>query len=157
MNFAVSQNETLNFDLLVGHRTTAGYSLTIVRSPAGEGTTLCHVNPALAAQSMRHALTASASDDACLIEFGRQLFAKLFTGEIGALYRASTGIARGQQARLQIRLRLEAPELAALPWEYLYDAQENSFLALSAETAFVRYVPMNVPSRPPQSDSPCGY
>jgi len=35
-----------------------------------------------------------------------------------------------------------------LPWEYLYDPQEDCFLAISPETPLVRYVPMPHSSRP---------
>jgi WD40 repeat protein len=42
---------------------------------------------------------------------------------------------------LRVRMRLsEAPELADLPWEYLYDQTMSRFLALSQETPLVRYL-----------------
>jgi hypothetical protein len=41
---------------------------------------------------------------------------------------------------LRIRLHLgETPELADLPWEYLYRPQRREFLALSTERPIVRY------------------
>ncbi len=44
-------------------------------------------------------------------------------------------------AGLRLRLRLaEVPELADIPWEYLYYQPLNRFLALSSETPIVRYL-----------------
>lgn len=148
MNAAIRQNEILTFELLVGHKTPAGYPLTITRSPAGEGAALCRLNPDIDLQPALQTLRARDIGDAFLTQFGSYLFEELFTGEINAIYRASLGIARGQYARLRIRLRMEPPELAVLPWEYLYDGQEDSLLAISTETPLVRYVPVSVPSRP---------
>ncbi|MEP6872575.1 MAG: CHAT domain-containing protein [Anaerolineaceae bacterium] len=54
--------------------------------------------------------------------------------------------ASAQDAGLRIRLRLsETPELADLPWEYLYNAPLNRFLSLSTETPVVRY--LDLPER----------
>src|SRR4029077_5893738 len=47
---------------------------------------------------------------------------------------------------LRIRLRLtDVPELADLPWEFLYDAAQNHFLTTSTETPLVRY--LDLPQR----------
>jgi hypothetical protein len=42
---------------------------------------------------------------------------------------------------LRIRLRLTGlPELANMPWEFLYDERAERFLALSYKTSIVRYL-----------------
>ena len=47
---------------------------------------------------------------------------------------------------MRVRLRLaECPELADLPWEFLYDRDAHRFLALSEWTPLVRY--LDLPSR----------
>ncbi|MEZ4869996.1 MAG: SUMF1/EgtB/PvdO family nonheme iron enzyme [Caldilineaceae bacterium] len=49
--------------------------------------------------------------------------------------------ARQQGQGVRIRLRLsETPELADLPWEFLYDAGQSHFLAYSTTTPLVRYL-----------------
>jgi CHAT domain len=50
---------------------------------------------------------------------------------------------------MRLRLRLtDAPELAELPWEFLYDPRHNKFLAQSRHTPLVRYLDLpNPPSR----------
>jgi CHAT domain-containing protein len=99
-------------------------------------------------QDALKAIEARKTDAAFLAELGGFFFDELFTGDVATLYRTSLGMARGQGKRLRIRLRIGPPELSALPWEYLYDAHEQTALATSLETALVRYVPMRVPARP---------
>jgi ATP/maltotriose-dependent transcriptional regulator MalT len=136
------------FELLIGNRTPEGYLATVVESPAGEGEALCvlHVDEEL--QDVLRIVEQGVVDEHYLAEFGAFLFSKLFTGDVASLYRTSLGMIRSQAKRLRIRLRIMPPELAALPWEYLLDLQEQSFLAISPETALVRYVPITLPVRP---------
>jgi WD40 repeat protein len=73
--------------------------------------------------------------------FGGRLFNALFTGESLGLLRASLNDAYHSADKLRIRLRLsDAPNLADLPWEYLYNSTLNRFLALDDDTALVRYL-----------------
>ena len=64
-------------------------------------------------------------------ETGRALFDELFRGDLLRLYAQAT--APGQQVRL--RLISHAPDLLAVPWEYLYDAQP---IALDRDRSLVR-------------------
>jgi hypothetical protein len=77
-------------------------------------------------------------------ELGGKLFDAVFAGELRSCLRASLEAARGREdTGLRIRLRLQdAPELADVPWEYLYDRSQDRFLAQSVETPLVRYVEM---------------
>lgn len=137
------------FDLLIGSRTPDGYPVTITRAPAGDAKGTCRLDPVT--PEFQAALTRienEEADEAFLTQFGRGLFEELFTGEIAAVFHDSLGQARGQGRGLRVRLRLEPPELAALPWEYLNDPQEDRFLAISPETPLVRYVPMRSATRP---------
>lgn len=78
--------------------------------------------------------------------FGERLFRAAFPEEVRDCLRVSLDAADGQGAGLRIRLRLnEVPELADLPWEYLWDPSHRRFLALSASTPIVRYI--EVPER----------
>ena len=53
-----------------------------------------------------------------------------------------------EEAALRIRLRMSGcPELADLPWELLYDRDEDWFLALSDRTPVIRYVQLPNPPR----------
>lgn len=138
-----------SFDLLIGAKTAEGYSVTITRAPAGDATGLCQIDLASSdLQAILLRLETGDADEAFLADLGRSLFAALFTEDIAAVFRSSLGLARGQDKGLRVRLRMEPPELAALPWEYLYDPDEDRFLAISPETPLVRYVPMRSTTRP---------
>ena len=53
----------------------------------------------------------------------------------------SPALTEQTQSRLRIRLRFsDAPELAVLPWEYLYAPQLQRFVALSNRTLLNRYL-----------------
>jgi hypothetical protein len=73
---------------------------------------------------------------------GRVLFEALFTSEVLSRYRSSLDRAREQGKHLRLRLRVEAPQLAALPWEFLYDQAEGDHITLLRETPFTRYLEM---------------
>ncbi|HEY0556635.1 MAG TPA: CHAT domain-containing protein, partial [Thermoanaerobaculia bacterium] len=87
-------------------------------------------------------------------ELGGRLFGSVFASEVGACLQSSIYYAESREGGLRIRLRLDAPGLADLPWEYLYNASLNSFLALSAETSLVRYLDLARPMRPPLLSPP---
>ena len=73
-------------------------------------------------------------------DIGRQLFEALFTGSIYGVYRASLGVAQQRGTRLRVVLRLAAPELAALPWEMLFDPETETYLCRH-EPLVRRHVP----------------
>lgn len=144
----ISEQLYETFELLVGAKTPSGYPVTIIDSPAGDGEALCVLENDWELQNALQALEYGEADDGFLVELGSFLFDELFVGEVATLYHTSLGMVRSQGKRLRVRLRLTPPELAALPWEYLYDLQEDAFLAISLETALVRYVPVRLPVRP---------
>lgn len=73
--------------------------------------------------------------------FGKQLYETVFSSNVEQLWRSSLKKAKAEKKGLRLRLRLiNVPELATLPWEYLYDPKRRRFLAHSAETPIVRYL-----------------
>jgi formylglycine-generating enzyme required for sulfatase activity len=137
------------FELLISSRTGDGYPVTITRAPAGDATGFCRLDPTSPAlQTALTRLDEGDADEALLRQLGRLLFEALFSDEIASVLRGSLGQVRGHGKGLRVRLRLEPPELGALPWEYLYDPEEDRFLAISHETPLVRYVPMRSATRP---------
>ncbi|NOZ29475.1 MAG: CHAT domain-containing protein [Chloroflexi bacterium] len=68
---------------------------------------------------------------------GRQLFSALFRDQVLTRWRESEAIARERDRGLRLRLRVP-PELAALPWELLFDPETGRFLAHSSQQPLVR-------------------
>ncbi|MEK6288732.1 MAG: CHAT domain-containing protein [Acidobacteriota bacterium] len=74
-------------------------------------------------------------------KFGGRLFDKVFGRRVYARLSESINDANDENKGLRIRLRLnDVPELAELPWEYLYDTEVERFLFLSSNTPLVRYL-----------------
>lgn len=72
-------------------------------------------------------------------EVGQQLFETVFSGPVAGAYRASQGVAQERGGDVQVLLRLSAPELAALPWETLFDPESGAFVC--RREPVVRHVP----------------
>jgi hypothetical protein len=81
-------------------------------------------------------------------EFGQSMFEALFSGDVRAAYDVARHEAGRQAASLRVKLRLGVPSLAALPWEYLYDARRGEYLCLSRSTPVVRYLEIPDALRP---------
>ena len=72
-------------------------------------------------------------------ELGESLFDCLFSGDIAQRYRSSLAIARSQDVGLRLRLGFsDAPTLIDIPWELLFDSDNNDYLGLSTETPIIR-------------------
>lgn len=92
------------------------------------------------------------SDEGPVQQFGKELFAFAFPPEVRAQWVASRRRAAEREASLELRLRIGPPELAALPWEFLYDADRDGYLCL--QNPFVRYLDLVDPPRPLRVDPP---
>lgn len=79
--------------------------------------------------------------------FGRTLFDFLLPGETRTLYYECLREAAHHDRGVRLKLSLHTPALAALPWEFLYDARKRDFICLDPHTPLVRYTEM--PQTPP--------
>lgn len=87
--------------------------------------------------------------------FGRSLYTALLTDESYARFKSALDQIHLQGDRACIRLHLlNTPELMNLPWEYLYDANGDTFWALSADTPIVRFVELAQPVLPLPTEPP---
>ncbi len=125
----------LNFDLHI-EPWKDGYRVLVVESPVDRG--CCSYFTSVAPDGPPHAW----SDLEEIKAFGEHLFRTVFQGEILSYLRRSQDEAERQGADgLRIRLLLtDVPELAPLPWEFLYDPAAGQFLSLSTKTPIVRYL-----------------
>lgn len=141
----------LDFDLEVEATATPdSYQVSVVSSPTGEasGTMSFPFNPdalenvILKLGRTRSGVRAIGSPTQQLAkQFGSTLYDALFAGEVGICFRRSLDAAAANGKGLRVRLRLGgAPQLADVPWEYLYPSGLKQFLVLSTKTPVVRYL-----------------
>ena len=98
---------------------------------------------------MRGVRRIDAPDVAAAKRFGGNLFQAVFNGDVQGCWRSSLSASAQRDTRLRMRLRFtDTPELANLPWEYLFSTSLNRFLALDDELAIVRYLDMPERTRP---------
>lgn len=157
----------LDFDIEISEGQGRSYPLS-VRSPAGEArATMEFPFGELALQnrmqSLQLALLKSSSarqrqvltpEEKTVRDFGKALFKALLVDDVGALYQASLTRAEMQEQGLRLRLRIHAPELAVLPWEYLYDVRQREYVCLSTHTPLVRFPESPLPQRPMEITPP---
>ncbi|HKV11310.1 MAG TPA: CHAT domain-containing protein [Thermoanaerobaculia bacterium] len=141
----------LDFDLWIDQRSDGTYRAKAWSGAAGFEATQCFSLPAalaggdlcFAGSGVRRGGPGEAVDGASPEEAGGELFRAVFRGELLKAFQGCLDKARGTPG-MRIRLRLnDVPELAGLPWEYLYDAEGRGFLALSGRTPVVRYLEMS--------------
>ena len=151
----------LDFEIEIGQGEAGEYSVKVLRSPAGEAQATLNL-PFDNLQLERYqdklqiALLRSAEkrrqmvspEEQVVQEFGGKLFDVLLTGEVRSRYDISQAQARQQGKGLRLKLRIQPPELAALPWEFLYDPRRDGYVCLSANTPVVRYLELPQPLPP---------
>ncbi|MBN1934738.1 MAG: CHAT domain-containing protein [Anaerolineae bacterium] len=135
----------------------AAYRVSVPRSPSGQAQATMHLRFDPAALSARlaeieEAISAGQTDQ--VQAFGSDLFDALFADDVGRIYALSLQAVRAQGEGLRIKLRINAPELIALPWEVLYDARQDEWVTLSRHTPIIRYLDLPLPEtdlavRPP--------
>jgi CHAT domain-containing protein len=156
-----SQGEDfLDFELEIGAGSGRAYPVAVVRSAAGEARGMMQFpydelvlkNQLL---TLQNALLSSADgrrhvrpEEQNVQDFGRSLYNTLFTGEVGNLYAISQREADQQSKGLRIKLRILSPEMAALPWEFLYDPGHDEYVCLSRKTPLIRYIELPEPPQP---------
>ena len=134
-----------DFDLLI-ERSGGEYKSRVIDSPAGEASTRFQL-PFSQTDienffiQIGHTRLIETSQMQKMRAFGQELFEATFTGTVRDKFRESLTDVNRNQEGLRIRLRIEdVPELANLPWEFLYDTSLSRFLTLSIETPLVRYL-----------------
>lgn len=145
----------LDFELEIASAGDGSYTVRVLRSPAGEATGTMHLSlesmevseriEALQTALLRSGTSGQgrATPEGQTVEqFGKDLWAALFNGDVLAAFEVSRKEARQQGHGMRLKLRLGTPELAALPWEYLYDTRRDDYLSVSSTTPLVRYIPL---------------
>jgi formylglycine-generating enzyme required for sulfatase activity len=148
----------LELDLLIEYQGGTEYRIRVLNSPVGQATANFSVpfsdleleNFVLRVARTRRKVRGRDSPEMQMAKtFGARLFESVFNGEVRSCFTSSLYEANRQNAGLRVRLRLsDAPKLADIPWEFLYNPSANRFLSLSVETPLIRYLEMPEVIRP---------
>jgi len=147
----------LDFDLAI-EPAGDGFVARVFNSPGGQASAAFKTpfsdleveNFLLRVGRTRHAVRRIESPEMASAKvFGGQLFDGVFAGDVRGCLRSSIDEANRQGAGLRVRLHLgKVPQLADLPWEFLYNASMNRFLTLSVDTPLVRFLDLPERIRP---------
>jgi formylglycine-generating enzyme required for sulfatase activity len=142
--------EYLDFELNIGEGQGNLYPVIVLRSPVGETRSLLTF-PFTKLELQNHLLALQVAllrsggrrrrlseEERTVRAFGQALFEILMGGVVGTLYYASLREAARMDRGVRIKLRIDPPFLAALPWEFLYDPLHKEFVCLSSHTPLVR-------------------
>ncbi len=136
--------EYLNFDIRI--LSNAPYLVIAERYQAGEAEG--KLDLAIESPEVRKALTRlekRQTDQACLVEFGKFLFNRLFANQVGAQFHEAIGFSRARKDQgVRIRLRISAQELGAIPWELLFHPT-RSFLGTDMTSPVIRWLSVDQP------------
>lgn len=154
----------LDFDLKL-ERNDDQYTARILQSPAGEAAnvfTLPFSDDRLENLILKiggHPSTIRGSHSVEMTaarELGGRLFDAVFAGDVRACFKNSLDIVNSmKETGLRLKLRLQdVPELAEIPWEFLFDASLSRFIAQSNQTPIIRYIEMPERDKPLKMDLP---
>ncbi|MBF4770269.1 CHAT domain-containing protein [Nocardioides agariphilus] len=156
-----------NFDLFLEQEGEGRYEARVTSSPVGDAANSSFQLPfdAVTLENLLLKLDPGRSgmrgpDDPvrqqAARDFGGPLFDAVFSGEVLSAWTRSLEKVRDEpDSGLRLRLRLkEAPAVAGLPWELLYDAKNGAFPAQSERTPLVRYLDIGQEPRPIKVDGP---
>ena len=157
--------ETLDFRVEIGGGAARGYEV-VLRAPDGVEVSAAMRLPvpadeleALAARIPDAVIASSAAvrripsgEERPVQRLGGLLFDAVLAGQGRGMLAASRHQAEREGRQLRIVLQVRPPELARLPWEFLFDSAEDDYICLS--TVLVRYPQVPAPVRPLQVTGP---
>jgi hypothetical protein len=133
--------EFLEFDIQIAATNGASYYV-VTHGPGGDAREPLRLpmdDPVYQALALR--LERLDLDERAMADLGILLFQAIFQGSIKETYIRSLAFLKAEQGlRLRFTIGPEAVQIAQLPWEFLYDPEEQRPLAL-LDTPIVRYLP----------------
>jgi len=152
----MGEGSYFNFDLII-ERVGEKYRARVFDSPAGQASAEFDVpfseleleNFVLRMGRPRSGVRrVDSSEMEAVKQCGERLFRAVFTDDVYASFLRSRDTALEEEKGLRVRLRIDVPEFHDYPWEFLYNAHLNQFLALSKDTPVVRYLELPYPVQP---------
>lgn len=152
-----------DFDLSID-RIGDSYRAKVIESPVGQAENTFEFpfepleleNFFLRIGQPRRTVRRMGSDEGRAAEsFGSKLYDSVLGGDVGIALLRSIDAADANGEGLRIRLNVgENPELADLPWEYLYSRNLGRFVVLSNHTPIVRHLDLSGTVRPLEIELP---
>ena len=138
--------EYTNFNLRIEGNPGDGYRVVVDSQGMGEvdGAFTISAESLKIADQLKEVQTLEAGSHLPM-DLGVSLYQGLFQNRVATMLYKSLGAVKDDQRGLRIRLRLAPPEIAALPWEVLYDQDSKYFLATSDKTPLTRYIELAEP------------
>lgn len=99
-------------------------------------------------QSDLERLAARQTDQHFLNHFGIKLYNALFPGDIDRIFQRSFGetLLRAETG-IRVRLRIQVPEIASIPWEFLYSSIDHCYLGTLVHCPLLRYQDLPIADR----------
>ena len=144
--------EYRDFEIEIGVSDGTRYPVAVLRSPSGQARTVTELpfdqeTLDQHLEALEEAILVDTLNDLSQVvqDFGSTLFDTLIRDEVRSVYDRSRQATADKGQGLRIKLRINAPELATIPWEYLYDPRQGEFVTLSRYTPIVRYLELPLP------------
>jgi hypothetical protein len=156
----VAARRYANFDLLLEDTGDGTYRSRVAAAPVGAGASATFALPfdatelenlLLKLDPGRSQMRRAAADPRprASVDLGGALFDAAFGEEVLLAWTRSQDATNDLGEGLRLRLQLtDAPQLAGLPWELLYDRRTASYPARSERTPVVRYLEVAQPPKP---------
>lgn len=128
-----------DFTLSVGERQPGGYALAAVASGIGRATAVLPLPPVALTSALARTIAPTPAPPEVMRKAGTLLFDWAFPAPVRAHLRVAWDRAERAAMGLRIRLTIDAPEIAAWPWELLHDPERDYTFATSPSTPLVRY------------------
>ena len=141
--------EYVDFTVAVLEGQGQNYPIQLVKSPAGEEEEDVFFESFLEDKTFQMALQRLAEFDLNRNELkwlGSKLYDAVFQSGIAGALTRSLDLVYNTKQNLRINLRLDAPELANLPWELMHsESIQPGFLVLNNRISLNRYIPLAQP------------
>jgi CHASE2 domain-containing sensor protein len=139
--------EYKNFDLYIESKVGEAYQVLVKAEVLGEVNGVFTLAPECVDNAAQLKNIGKLDPNSDLPQtFGVALHQALFQEAVGdKLQQALGSVLTDDEKGMRIRLILTPPEIAALPWEFLYDKGTNCFLCTSGKTPVTRYINLNEP------------
>ncbi len=139
--------EYKNFDLYIESKVGDAYPVRVKSETLGEAEGFFNLAPEYVTNAAQlKQLRQIIGGNNLPQTFGVALHGSLFQQDVGAMLLKCLGsVLTDDEKGMRIRLILTPPEVAALPWEFLYDTASKCFLCTSGKTPITRYINLNEP------------